>query len=602
MPLQDPPRPAVTEAVDAQGHDAPAPSLDAVIPKRRVWPLFVVLALVAALGGFGAWRYLTAPLPLRVLVAIDVDGQWWHGSKAAAAVADALAEQLTTMGFDPVRAGDPETSEILEAAKSTLEAARTLRAAFVIEANVKAAPTALPIEGGFVEIRLDDLLSVRHVAEDRPFFEAKMIGWAGAPTQERAQGYIADQVARQALDLGLPALLEHPSIAEILTSHDAKLIDQLAPAKNFATARASEIEHARAAYADLDAKRKVKERADPPPVIVSPTSADDRMVAAGDRQVLLVAAPVTPYYSPSSRRLLRREDLETIEWRREDRAAEVLWSGYNAFTSPSVSQASGSSPLVAMVEDLYGGARSVTLLRSGDRPRRAHLSVERKLSEPRISPSGKRVSVIDKSCRTCPAEIRVLDVSGAEAREVRFIGTEDYQDVGVPIWLDDERIVLFAWPHGEDVERRDALWSIHVGTAARSALMDPEDGGTWTEPCASPDARKIAIGNVTKGTVVVIDVASLEAKSYEVGGRPGGLAFSPDGMRIAMEIKKGAPENIALLDLQSAVVTLLTDNDTADRHPLFSPDGKRVWFEIHDVDPVFGRKRAVVRVAWVPAR
>ena len=74
---------------------------------------------------------LTEPLPLRVLIAVDVDGYWWEGSKPAAEVADALAAQLADMGFDPVRAGDPDTTQVLEDAPDPVAAARKLR--YVLE-------------------------------------------------------------------------------------------------------------------------------------------------------------------------------------------------------------------------------------------------------------------------------------------------------------------------------------------------------------------------------------------------------------------------------------------------------------------------------------
>ena len=57
---------------------------------------------------------------------------------------------------------------------------------------------------------------------------------------------------------------------------------------------------------------------------------------------------------------------------------------------------------------------------------------------------------------------------------------------------------------------------------------------------------------------------------------------------------------IAVLDIASSKVTELTRNDSPDRFPLFSHDGKRVYFEARNVDPVFGARRAVSRIAWVP--
>src|SRR5689334_12246696 len=85
--------------------------------RRRLWPLAAVCVLVTlCLGGAYWWR--SRPDPFRVLVAIDVGGQWWEGSRPASALADEICEGLSKIGFEPVRAGDPEVARILSTSKS----------------------------------------------------------------------------------------------------------------------------------------------------------------------------------------------------------------------------------------------------------------------------------------------------------------------------------------------------------------------------------------------------------------------------------------------------------------------------------------------------
>jgi Tol biopolymer transport system component len=89
--------------------------------------------------------------------------------------------------------------------------------------------------------------------------------------------------------------------------------------------------------------------------------------------------------------------------------------------------------------------------------------------------------------------------------------------------------------------------------------------------------------------------------SYPVEGRAAALSFSSDGKRLVFErVQRGRYQEIVVLELDGGKLTALTNNDSPDRSPLFSPDGKRVYFEARNSDPVFGRKRAVVRIAWVP--
>jgi len=112
-------------------------SPELLLPKRRVWPVLAVLAAIVLGVGVMIYRISREPLPLRVLIAVDLDGYWWEGSRPAAALADQLAERLADIGFEPVRGGDPEVTAILEKAKSPEEAARKLQAAFLITASLR---------------------------------------------------------------------------------------------------------------------------------------------------------------------------------------------------------------------------------------------------------------------------------------------------------------------------------------------------------------------------------------------------------------------------------------------------------------------------------
>ena len=96
-----------------------------------------------------------------------------------------------------------------------------------------------------------------------------------------------------------------------------------------------------------------------------------------------------------------------------------------------------------------------------------------------------------------------------------------------------------------------------------------------------------------------MDLSGKEVRTHPVGGKASALSFSHDGKRIAFEIDDREHPDIAVLDVASSKVTRLTKNDSPDRYPVFSPDGKRVYFEARNTDPVFGRKRAVSRVGWV---
>src|SRR6187401_2600608 len=106
-----------TDAQPPAPEAEPPESLEALVPKRRLWPVFAVLGLVIAAAGVLTFRSMTATDPLRILVAIDLDGYWWEGSQPAARLADELGEHLAELGFDPVKGGDPKVMKALESAK-----------------------------------------------------------------------------------------------------------------------------------------------------------------------------------------------------------------------------------------------------------------------------------------------------------------------------------------------------------------------------------------------------------------------------------------------------------------------------------------------------
>src|SRR5262245_50380526 len=130
-------------------------SLEALVPKRRLWPVFAVIGVVLAGAGFLVVRALTATDPLRILVAIDLDGYWWEGSEPAAKLADELSSQLGELGFEPVKGGDPKVMKVLESAKDPKAAAKKLGAGFIIEAHLAPEIVEHPIKGGYFEVRVD---------------------------------------------------------------------------------------------------------------------------------------------------------------------------------------------------------------------------------------------------------------------------------------------------------------------------------------------------------------------------------------------------------------------------------------------------------------
>jgi hypothetical protein len=245
-------RPAAPEA-------PPPESLEALVPKRRLWPVFAVIGAVLAVAGFLVVRALTATDPLRILVAIDLDGYWWEGSEPAAVLADELSSQLAELGFDPVKGGDPAVMKVLESEKDPRAAAKKLGAGFVIEARLAPEVVEHPVKGGYFEIRVDAPVTLTFLDKGTTS-EGRIRGYSGAVEKERAMSLLADSMASKALDAVIAQLIDHPAVREITEGSNVKLLERLSPARTFAKQRNEKLVEATDAYALRAKERDAEEQ------------------------------------------------------------------------------------------------------------------------------------------------------------------------------------------------------------------------------------------------------------------------------------------------------------------------------------------------------
>jgi hypothetical protein len=589
----------------AREEEEALPSLDLVLPKRRLWPFFAVLALIVGVAGFFVWRAFTAPFPTRVLVAIDMNGTWWEGSEAGAEVADRLAGYLEDLGFSPVKAGDPEVEAVLEDAASPEEAAAKLRAAWIITGRIEPVVVKLPLPGAeveragtpstdYYEVRAEGVLEVRHHAERDPLAFIEVRTFSGAQSEERALSLLAGSVARHAANGAVPAMMGHESIEAL--KNDPKLFDQIAKGKMYATSVELHRAQTEQAYRNLDEKRQKQ----PGITFSSPVGAEDRLLAVTADGVVVATSDATPFFSPEGQQAVKSSDLETIRLRPFDGGeGKIFWRGYQAFTYPSAP--SRGSP-IALVENFHGYGRSLSLVEPGREVRRL-LVTERRISEPRISPDGQAIAYVEMACRGCPREIVVIDV--VAEKEIWRLAAGDVVDAHHAFrWLDARRLLLMFRPamgkDDDEVPERQ-LFAVDVTSGERTSLSSLES--YLSDPAASPDGRRVALGDPERRSIVVVELEGEEPRRYDVAAIPSALTFSPDGTKIAFEaeIAERRGSEIALLDLASGKTRVLTNDDWPNRFPLFSPDGAKIFFEARNRDPALER-RELIRIASLTLR
>ncbi|PAP76412.1 peptidase MA family metallohydrolase [Rubrivirga marina] len=155
------------------------------------------------------------------------------------------------------------------------------------------------------------------------------------------------------------------------------------------------------------------------------------------------------------------------------------------------------------------------------------------------------------------------------------------------------------------VATRDGLFDVYVApTAGRDApckVIDGQDnvqfeslriltpGLAW-----SPDGRRLAVAVTSAGRdqIALVDVREGDVESVDLPGVESvvSVAWSPDGTRLAFEGTAGATSDIYTVELATGAVANLTRDLYSDHAPAWSPDGRSLVFHSDRADAlVLGR-------------
>jgi hypothetical protein len=577
----------------------------ALVPKRRLWPVLVALLVLVLGGSVGIYVVSSRPEPMRVLVAIDLGGTWWEGSKPAAALADQLALRLEKLGFDPVKAGDPKTTAVLERAESPEAAARALGAAFVVSARLDPEIIEHPVEGGYFEVRVAGPVSLGWRSEAAQ--EAGTVSsWAGAKDKERALIALAESIADMSFDAVMPAIVAHASMRELLEG-PATDRAKLSLARGYVELREKRLAEAKAAYENLAEKRLAEERG---PAKVEYHGSLDRaasLCASGPDGFLVKTSSVRPFFTPSTNELRYVLELERVGWLAPTGSEKSVFEGYNVYGYATAGKA--GRPVV-LVEDLFGWAKTITLIEPGGKPNRLRIDPKHRFADPKLSPDGSAVALWDRDCMQCAASLLVLSLPDGKQRyrtDARAVALGGFAWVGPRTLAYLERPLpppqLGEHPesHGGDPKLRQRLVELDLAQpeVAPAAVYTAVQGESLGSPSAPLDGKLIALQRRSDDGLhlAIFDREAKKLTAHDVAGWVENPAISPDGKLIAFE--RGG--DIALFSLADNQTRALTKNPFIERYPLFSADGSRVAFESRDRDPNFPA-RGVSVVASVPVR
>ncbi|MDI1430695.1 PD40 domain-containing protein [Polyangium sorediatum] len=560
--------------------------------KRRFWPVAAVFAALAGAAGFFGLRSLAEPEPLRVIVAVDLDGHFWDGSRASARLVNELCQRLDAIGFEPVRAGDPEVLDVLREAESPEAAAKKLRAAFIVKAKLTPETIEHPVSGGYFEVRADASFEVRHV-RDEVAQSGRLVGWAGGKQKVDALRRLADTLALQAFDQVVPHLVKHPALQSIFQGNDIKLADHVAKAKKYVEVRGGRLGDAQRTYEDLEKRRKEFDKGPAKVTYHSVLGADDALGGSAAPGFLVKTADITPFVAPRTMNLSWITGLETLEWRKPGGERKLLWSGYHLFSYPAAAPDGGR---VVFAEDLFGWAKTLTVVEPDGKARRLRIDEDHRFSSPEVAPGGKATALYDRPCRDCPSNLLVVSLDDGKTLYERAPEGGFFSGFA---WLDPNRLAFLHMPGlqedapapSEEASGEAAFKPLHqtlyvadLGASppavTRLYEVDPHDRFSALE--ASRDGKKLVMEtqglsmfDMEAGKLLRFDIGSVENPS-----------FSPDGKLVTFT-RHG---DVFLFDVEQKHVRRFTQNPWKERYPLFSEDGSRIYFESTSDDPNYERR------------
>src|SRR5688572_825439 len=219
----------------------------------------------------------------------------------------------------------------------------------------------------------------------------------------------------------------------------------------------------------------------------------------------------------------------------------------------------------------------------------------------RISPDGRLIAYQSTETAESPKQgiyVRTLDLAagktGETAQQVKGVPSFG-MGLGIS-WRQDGRELYYLAP-------KHAVMAVDVTAAPAAELGTPRM--LFTVPDATNDAQNLGLnwGNVARdGQRVVYSVAPKGASAptdptfqlalldrqgkvlRRVGpiGRYGQTALSPDGTRIATRwfdtFQPGGRSDIWVVDIASGQTTPITNDEPPDFAPMWSPDGKQLFY------------------------
>ncbi len=192
---------------------------------------------------------------------------------------------------------------------------------------------------------------------------------------------------------------------------------------------------------------------------------------------------------------------------------------------------------------------------------------------PVFAPGLRRVFFVREQQGT--SDIWSMDLGGGDETRVLSVPGQSLQDPDVS--PDGTRIAYTRAGSGRSTVELAAI----DGSGVRELVGGP---GSWSQPRWSPDGRRLVVVGRQGGVARLYLIDAEGGDPRPLSPTEPGLSqtdpdWSPDGRRIVHCLGDGQSAEVAVTEIEGGgATTVLTDNDTEDAAPAFSPSGDRIVF------------------------